>query len=105
MQRLNSEENYATMYSAKSSIMANIKKLFRWKPLPYTKEAQRLETEIYDQLYGNNLTLVGWYHSSPRGPALPTVKDSVGRVTVNLLTLSTGSCRYYRYCKPLFVAI
>ena len=33
---------------------------------PGTEEARRVESEIYDKLYGNHLSLVGWYHSSPK---------------------------------------
>merc|ERR1719346_983017 len=36
-----------------------------------TETAQRIETEIYEELYGKQLTLVGWYHSNPTGPAAP----------------------------------
>ena len=33
--------------------------------------AQQVETEIYEELYGKQLTLVGWYHSNPAGPPAP----------------------------------
>ena len=36
-----------------------------------TETAQRVETEIYEELYGKQLTLVGWYHSNPTGPPAP----------------------------------
>ena len=39
-----------------------------------TEQAQKIETNIYEDLYGKNLSLVGWYHSNPRGPAAPTAK-------------------------------
>merc|ERR1719179_1349 len=37
--------------------------------------AQKVETSIYEDLYGKHLSLVGWYHSNPTGPAAPSAKD------------------------------
>ncbi len=62
--------------------------------LGLTEEAQRVETEIYDQLYGNHLTLVGWYHSSPRGPSLPTVKDCFDQLDFQIKLLGNGDATY-----------
>ena len=59
-----------------------------------TDEARRVETEIYDQLYGNHLTLVGWYHSSPRGPSLPTVKDCFDQLDFQIKLLGNGDATY-----------
>ncbi|MEQ2206415.1 hypothetical protein XENOCAPTIV_029023, partial [Xenoophorus captivus] len=37
--------------------------------------ASAVEEEICQNLFMRGLSLVGWYHSHPRGPALPSLQD------------------------------
>lgn len=39
------------------------------------KAASAVEEEICQNLFMRGLSLVGWYHSHPRGPALPSLQD------------------------------
>jgi len=59
-----------------------------------TEEARRVESEIYDKLYGNHLSLVGWYHSSPKGPSIPTVKDCFDQLDFQIKLLGNGNETY-----------
>ena len=60
------------------------------KGMTGTEDAQHVESEIYDKLYGNHLTLVGWYHSSSRGPSIPTVKDCLDQLDFQIKLLGNG---------------
>ena len=71
------------------------------KSMVGTEEAQRVETEIYEKLYGNNLSLVGWYHSSPRGPSIPTVKDCFDQLDFQIKLLGGGGVDTYTPCVGL----
>ena len=54
----------------------------------HPEEAARIESEIYSQIYGRHLSLVGWYRSSPGGvPALPSLKDSEAQLDYQLKLL------------------
>ena len=61
-----------------------------------TPAAQRLETAIYEELYGKHLSLVGWYHSNPRGPPAPSVKDCHDQLDFQIKLL--GSNDSYTPC-------
>ena len=61
-----------------------------------TAAAQRLETSIYEELYGQNLSLVGWYHSNPEGPPAPSVKDCHDQLDFQIKLL--GSNDSYTPC-------
>lgn len=37
--------------------------------------AGEVEMEIQKEILKHKLTLVGWYHSHPNSPALPTLRD------------------------------
>ncbi|KAE8631416.1 hypothetical protein XENTR_v10001185 [Xenopus tropicalis] len=40
-----------------------------------TESAAAIEEEIYQSLFLRGLSLVGWYHSHPQSPALPSLQD------------------------------
>ena len=61
-----------------------------------TPAAQLLETAIYEELYGKHLSLVGWYHSNPRGPPAPSVKDCHDQLDFQIKLL--GSNETYTPC-------
>lgn len=61
-----------------------------------TAAAQALETAIYEELYGKHLSLVGWYHSNPRGPPAPSVKDCHDQLDFQIKLL--GSNDTYTPC-------
>ena len=50
-------------------------------------ESARIESELYSQIYGRHLTLVGWYRSSPGMPALPSLKDSEAQLEYQMKLL------------------
>ena len=52
-----------------------------------SKESARIESELYSQIYGRHLTLVGWYRSSPGMPALPSLKDSEAQLEYQMKLL------------------
>ena len=64
-----------------------------------TLAAQSLETSIYEDLYGKHLSLVGWYHSNPRGPPAPSVKDCQDQLDFQIKLL--GSNDSYTPCVGL----
>ena len=53
-----------------------------------TEAAQKLETDIYEDLYGKHLNLVGWYHSNPKGPAAPSAKDCFDQLDFHIILRS-----------------
>merc|ERR1711936_530210 len=59
-----------------------------------TETAQRIETEIYEELYGKQLTLVGWYHSNPTGPAAPSAKDCFDQLDFQIKLLGNSDASY-----------
>jgi len=59
-----------------------------------TEEAQRVESDIYTKLYSNHLSLIGWYHSSPKGPSIPTVKDCFDQLDFQIKLLGNGNDTY-----------
>merc|ERR1712088_75143 len=59
-----------------------------------TETAQRVETEIYEELYGKQLTLVGWYHSNPTGPPAPSAKDCFDQLDFQIKLLGNSDASY-----------
>ena len=59
-----------------------------------TEHAQKIESSIYDDLYGKHLSLVGWYHSNPRGPAAPSVKDCYDQLEFQIKLLGNNDANY-----------
>jgi len=59
-----------------------------------TETAQRVETEIYEELYGKQLTLVGWYHSNPAGPPAPSAKDCFDQLDFQIKLLGNSDASY-----------
>merc|ERR1712130_362568 len=59
-----------------------------------TKAAQKLETDIYEDLYGKHLNLVGWYHSNPKGPAAPSAKDCFDQLDFQIKLLGQSDSTY-----------
>ncbi len=60
-----------------------------------TEEAARIESEIYSQIYGRHLQLVGWYKSSsPKSPALPSLKDSEAQLEYQIKLLGNSDSTY-----------
>jgi len=56
--------------------------------------AKAVETDIYESLYGSNLSLVGWYHSNPSGPANPSAKDCVDQLDFQIKLLGNSDTSY-----------
>ena len=59
-----------------------------------TPAAQKVETSIYEELYGKHLSLVGWYHSNPKGPAAPSVKDCFDQLEFQIKLLGNNDASY-----------
>eukprot|EP00092_Neocalanus_flemingeri_P039916 GFUD01043477.1.p1 GENE.GFUD01043477.1~~GFUD01043477.1.p1 ORF type:complete len:638 (-),score=151.19 GFUD01043477.1:153-2066(-) len=59
-----------------------------------TEAAQKLETDIYEDLYGKHLNLVGWYHSNPKGPAAPSAKDCFDQLDFQIKLLGHSDSTY-----------
>jgi len=59
-----------------------------------TEAAQKLETDIYEDLYGKHLNLVGWYHSNPKGPAAPSAKDCFDQLDFQIKLLGQSDSTY-----------
>ena len=59
-----------------------------------TEEAKRVETSIYEELYGRNLSLVGWYHTNMHGPAAPTAKDCNSQLELQIKMLGNTEVNY-----------
>jgi len=59
-----------------------------------TEAAQKLETDIYEDLYGKHLNLVGWYHSNPKGPAAPSAKDCFYQLDFQIKLLGQSDSTY-----------
>jgi len=59
-----------------------------------TEMAQKLETDIYEDLYGKHLNLVGWYHSNPKGPAAPSAKDCFDQLDFQIKLLGHSDSTY-----------
>ena len=59
-----------------------------------TEEAKRVETKIYEELYGQNLSLVGWYHTNMLGPAAPTSKDCKFQLELQIKMLGNTEVNY-----------
>lgn len=59
-----------------------------------SETAQKVETSIYEELYGKHLSLVGWYHSNPRGPAAPSVKDVSDQLEFQIKLLGNNDASY-----------
>ena len=59
-------------------------------------KATKVEYDIYNTIYGRNLTLVGWYKScSPNLPkALPSLKDSEAQLDFQVKLLGTSDATY-----------
>jgi len=57
-------------------------------------EAARIESEIYSQIYGRHLSLVGWYRSSPGMPPLPSLKDSEAQLEYQMKLLGNSDSTY-----------
>jgi len=57
-------------------------------------KAQQVETNIYEELYAKHLTLVGWYHSNPQGPAAPSAKDCCDQLDFQVKILGTSDATY-----------
>jgi len=60
----------------------------------HTETAQKVETEIYEALYGSHLSLVGWYHSNPKGPAAPHAKDCFDQLDFQIKLLGHSDASY-----------
>ena len=56
--------------------------------------AQKVETSIYEDLYGKHLSLVGWYHSNPTGPAAPSAKDCFDQLEFQIKLLGSNDANY-----------
>ena len=59
-----------------------------------TETAREVETAIYEELYGHQLSLVGWYHSNPRGPAAPSAKDCFDQLEFQIKLLGNNDASY-----------
>jgi len=59
-----------------------------------SKKAQQIETSIYEELYSKHLTLVGWYHSNPQGPAAPSAKDCCDQLEYQVKILGNSDATY-----------
>jgi len=57
-------------------------------------EAARIESEIYSQIYGRHLSLVGWYRGSPGMPPLPSLKDSEAQLEYQMKLLGNSDSTY-----------
>ena len=66
----------------------------------HAEEAARIESEIYSQIYGRHLQLVGWYRSSPGLPALPSLKDSEAQLEYQMKLL--GNLAFFRHSDCTF---
>ncbi len=58
------------------------------------EEAQKVESEIYAEIYSKHLTLVGWYRSCPGYPALPSLKDSECQLDHQIKLLGNSDASY-----------
>ena len=56
--------------------------------------AVKIESDIYEELYGNQLSLVGWYHSNPHGPAAPSAKDCFDQLDFQIRLLGNNDSTY-----------
>lgn len=57
-------------------------------------EAHKVEAEVYSQIYGQHLSLVGWYRSTPGIPALPSLKDSEAQLDYQIKLLGNSDSSY-----------
>ena len=53
-----------------------------------------IESEIYSQIYGRHLSLVGWYRSCPGMPPLPSLKDSEAQLEYQMKLLGNSDSTY-----------
>ena len=58
------------------------------------EEAHKVETEVYGQIYGQHLSLVGWYRSTPGLPGLPSLKDSEAQLDYQIKLLGNSDSSY-----------
>ena len=60
-----------------------------------SKNAQEVESEIYNSIYTKHLTLVGWYRSKPAGTrALPSLRDSEAQLDHQIKLLGSSDATY-----------
>ena len=57
-------------------------------------EAQKVEAEVYNQIYSQHLSLVGWYRTTPGLPALPSLKDSEAQLDYQIKLLGNSDSSY-----------